>query len=235
MAAGSLVSRAAGLLRATLLASVIGTFGLSASAFYAANTLPNQFYLLLAGGVLNAVLVPQILRARQRPDGGEEFVSRLITVTILLLGVATLVLTVLAPVVVRLYYRVEDPAAVQLAQVFAVICMPQVFFYGLYTLLGQVLASDDRFFAFTWAPALANLVAVAGLVWFRWSGLPLEAPPGAWTPQMVAVLAGTATLSIAVQSLALVPPLRRMGFRYRPRFGIRGHGLGAVSSVARWT
>ncbi|MGL5816397.1 MAG: lipid II flippase MurJ, partial [Phycicoccus sp.] len=163
MAAGSLVSRAAGLLRATLLASVIGTFGLSASAFYAANTLPNQFYLLLAGGVLNAVLVPQILRARQRPDGGEEFVSRLITVTILLLGVATLVLTVLAPVVVRLYYRVEDPAAVQLAQVFAVICMPQVFFYGLYTLLGQVLASDDRFFAFTWAPALANLVAVAGL------------------------------------------------------------------------
>ncbi|MGL4175292.1 MAG: murein biosynthesis integral membrane protein MurJ [Dermatophilaceae bacterium] len=235
MATGSLVSRAAGLLRASLLASVIGTYGLSASAFYAANTLPNQFYLLLAGGALNAVLVPQILRARQREDGGVEFVNRLFTAALLLLAVATVALTVVAPLVVRLYYRVDDPGAVQLAQVFAVICMPQVFFYGLYTLLGQVLAADNRFFAFTWAPAFANLVAVAGLLWFRLADLPLEAAPGDWTPEMVAILAGTATLSIAVQALALIPPLRRMGFRYRPVWGFRGHGLGAVSSVARWT
>lgn len=234
MAAGSLVSRAAGLLRASLLASVIGAFGLSSTAFTAANTLPNQFYLLLAGGVLNAVLVPQILRARQRPDG-EEFVNRIITVSLLVLGVATVLLTVLAPLIVRVYYRVDDPAAVQLASVFAVICMPQIFFYGLYTLLGQVLTASNRFFAFTWAPALANLVAVAGLLWFRAAGLPREAPPGEWTAEMIGILAGTATLSIAVQALALVVPLRRMGFRYRPVWGVRGHGLGALSSVARWT
>jgi putative peptidoglycan lipid II flippase len=235
MAAGSMVSRAAGLLRASLLASVIGTFGLTANSFTVANTLPNQFYLLLAGGVLNAILVPQIVRARQRPDGGAEFVSRIITLALLLLLVATVLLTVLAPFVLRVYSRIDDPDAVRLASVFAVICMPQLFFYGLYTLLGQVLAANNRFFAFTWAPGLANLVAVGGLLWFRAADLPLQAEPGEWTAEMIGILAGTATLSIAVQAFALVIPLRRIGFRYRPVWGFRGHGLGELSTVARWT
>ena len=35
--------------------------------------------------------------------------------------------------------------------------------------------------------------------------------------------------------MALVIPLRRIGFRYRPVWGVRGHGLGEVSQVAKWT
>ena len=235
MAAGTLVSRVAGLLRAALLGSVIGTAGLAADAFTVANTLPNSFYLLLAGGTLNAVLVPQIIRARTRPDGGEDFVNRLITVAIGVFVLASVLLTLLAPVWVRLYFDTSDAAALGLATVFAFVCIPQVLFYGLFTIFGQVLNANGRFAAFTWAPALANLVALAGLVWFREAGLPLEAEPGAWTPEMVAILAGTATLSIAVQAAALVVPLRRMGFRYRPRWGVRGHGFGDVSNVAKWS
>ncbi|MGL4746038.1 MAG: murein biosynthesis integral membrane protein MurJ, partial [Dermatophilaceae bacterium] len=235
MAVGSLVSRAAGLLRASLLAAVIGTSGLTATAFTTANTLPNQFYLLIAGGALNAVLVPQILRARTRGDGEAEFVNRVITASLVLLFVATALLTVLAPVLVRLYLRVDNADAVRLTTVFAVICLPQVFFYGLYTLLGQVLTANNRFFAFTWAPALANLVAVAGLLWFRAAALPREAPPGEWTPEMIGILAGTSTASIAVQALALVVPLRRIGFRYRPVWTFRGHGLSELSATATWT
>ncbi|MGL5865901.1 MAG: murein biosynthesis integral membrane protein MurJ [Dermatophilaceae bacterium] len=235
MAAGSLVSRVAGLLRASLLASVIGTSGLTATAFATANTLPNQFYLLLAGGALNAVLVPQILRARTRGQDGAEFVNRVITASLALLVVATILLTALAPLLVRLYLRVDNADAVRLATVFAVICLPQVFFYGLYTLLGQVLTAHNRFFAYTWAPALANLVAVGGLVWFRTAALPREAPPGEWTAEMIGILGGTATASIAIQALALIVPLRRIGFRYRPVWGFRGHGLGELSNVATWT
>ncbi|MBK8729781.1 MAG: hypothetical protein IPM00_10625 [Tetrasphaera sp.] len=62
-----------------LLGGIIGTTGLAADAFGVANTLPNQFYLLLAGGILNAVLVPQIVKASTHGDGGEEFVNRLVT------------------------------------------------------------------------------------------------------------------------------------------------------------
>ena len=235
MAAGTLASRAAGMLRALMLAAVVGASGLTAEAFTVANTLPNSLYLLLAGGTLNAVLVPQIIRARTRPDGGEDFVNRLVTAAIALFVVATLVLTLAAPLLVRLYFDTTDAAALRLATVFAFVCIPQVLFYGVYTIFGQVLNAHGRFAAFTFAPLVANLVAIGGLLWFRAESLPLRADPGAWTPRMIAILAGTATLSIAAQAVALVVPLRRMGFRYRPRWGLRGHGFGAVSDVAKWS
>jgi putative peptidoglycan lipid II flippase len=234
MAAGTLVSRVLGLVRTALLASVIGVAGLTADAFTAANTLPNQFYVLLAGGAIQAVLVPQIVRARQRPDG-DDFVNRVVTVSVVFLGVSTVLLTALAPLTVRIFYAPTDPDAVRLAVVFAFICMPQLFFYGMYTVLGQVLTANNRFAAFTWAPALANVVAVAGLLWFRAAGLPLAATPGRWTSEMIWILAGTATLSIAVQSAGLLPALYRMGFRFRWLWGVRGYGFGEMSNIAKWT
>ena len=234
MASGTLVSRVVGLVRAALLAGVIGTTGYAADAFTAANTLPNSFYLLIAGGTLNAILVPQIVRARLRPDG-DDFVNRIITISLVILAVATVLLTALAPVIVPIYYDVDNAEALALATVFAVICLPQIFFYGLYTILGQVLNAHGRFAGYMWAPALANVVAVAGLLWFMAAGFPERAAPADWTPEMVAVLAGSATLSIVAQALCLVVPLRRIGFRYRPVWGLRGYGLGEVSNVAKWT
>jgi putative peptidoglycan lipid II flippase len=234
MASGSMVSRSVGLVRAALLTGVVGATGYAADGFNVANTLPNQFYLLIAGGALNAILVPQIVRAKLRPDG-DEFVNRIITLTLAVLAVATVTLMLAAPLLVRVYAKFDDPAAVRLTTIFAVICLPQLFFYGLFTILGQVLNANGRFAGFMWAPALANVVAVAGLVWFTQAGYPSGAAPADWTPGMIGILAGTATLSIAIQALALVIPLRRIGFRYRPVWGVRGHGLGEVSQVAKWT
>ncbi len=234
MASGTFVSRVVGLLRTSLLLGVIGTTGFTADAFTIANTLPNTFYLLIAGGVVNAIFVPQIVRAKLRPDG-DEFVNRIITLSVAMLAGATVLLTVLAPFVVRLYARFSDADALALATVFAVICMPQIFFYGLYTILGQVLNANGRFAGYMWAPALANLVAILGLVWFKQAGFPLAAAPADWTPEMIAILGGSATLSIAIQALALFIPLRRMGFTFRPVWGVRGHGLGEVSRIAKWT
>ena len=234
MAAGTLASRVVGLIRTSLLGSVLGISGVAADAFSAANTLPTSFYLLLAGGAVQAVLVPQIVRARQRADG-DDFVNRIVTVSVVFFGVATVLVTAMAPLIIRIFYSPVDPQAVRLAVIFAVICMPQLFFYGMYTVLGQVLTANGRFAAFTWAPALANVVAVAGLLWFRAADLPLAAPPDAWTPEMIGILAGTATLSIAVQCAGLLPALHRMGFRYRWLWGVRGYGLGEIFTVGKWT
>ncbi len=235
MAAGTMSSRLLGVLRASLLAGVIGAAGPIPDAFQTANTLPNQFYLLLAGGILNAVLVPQIIRATANHDGGEDFINRLVTAALVLIGSAAIVATAAAPLLVRLYYHVHDPRDIALATTFAVICLPQIFFYGLYTLFGQILNAHSRFAAYMWAPVLANVIAIAGLLWFRAASYPLQAPAPQWTPTMIAILAGSATVSIAVQAAALVPPLRRAGFRYRPRWGLRGFGFGPALDVARWT
>jgi putative peptidoglycan lipid II flippase len=233
MASGTVSSRLLGFLRTALLLAVVGT-GLSGDAFDVANTLPNQFYLLLAGGVLNAVLVPQITKAATHDDGGHVFVNRLLTLSLALVGSATVVVTALAPLLVRLFSQGWDQRTVALSTSFALICIPQILFYGLYTLLGQVLNARGRFAAYMWAPAVANIVAIAGLFWFR---LHFPKQPGvdAWTTPMVWVLAGTATLGVAAQALVLIIPLRRSGFRFHPVWGFRGVGLRSASRVALWT
>ena len=92
MAAGTILSRITGFVRIALLAAVVGT-ELRNDLFTVANTIPNSLYILLAGGVFNTVLVPQLVRAIKRnDDGGQEFTDRLMTAGFVLLAVLTTVL-----------------------------------------------------------------------------------------------------------------------------------------------
>ncbi len=234
MAAGTIASRILGVVRAAMQLAVVGTF-VTGDAWDVANTLPNIIYLLLAGGVLNAVLVPQITKAASHADGGREYVDRLLTVAIAGIAVVAVAFTLTAGLLVRLYSSSKWTADVRsLSTAFALICMPQIFFYGLYTLLGQVLNARNRFAAYMWAPALANVVAIAGMAFFL-VAYPHQAAVTSWTSPMIWVLAGSATAGVAAQALVLVVPLWRSGFRFRPRWGVRGVGLRTASTVALWT
>ncbi|HEX7536931.1 MAG TPA: murein biosynthesis integral membrane protein MurJ [Dermatophilaceae bacterium] len=234
MAAGTIASRILGMVRAAMQLAVVGTL-LAGDAWDVANTLPNIIYLLLAGGVINAVLVPQITRAASHADGGREYVDRLLTIAITGIAVITVVFTLAAGLLVQLYSTSAwKPATLSLSTAFALICMPQIFFYGLYVLLGQVLNARNHFAAYMWAPVVANIVAIGGLGFFLLA-YPHPAEVSGWTSPMIWVLAGSATAGIAAQALVLIVPLRRSGFRYKPRWGVRGVGLRTASTVALWT
>jgi putative peptidoglycan lipid II flippase len=112
--------------------------------------------------------------------------------------------------------------------------MPQIFFYGLYVLLGNVLNARSHFAAYMWSPVLANIVAIGGMAFFL-AEYPHQAPVTNWTSPMIWVLAGSATAGIAAQACVLAVPLWRSGFRFRPRWGFRGVGLRTASRVALWT
>ncbi|KQR17189.1 murein biosynthesis integral membrane protein MurJ [Cellulomonas sp. Leaf334] len=238
MASGTAVSRMLGLLRAMVMVSAIGATGQAADAFAVANNLPNVLYMLLAGGVLNAILVPQVVRAYKR-KAGQEYVDRLLTFGFAMLAGATVVLTLLAPVLVGLYTKFGDPTQEALAITFAYWCIPQLFFYGAYALLGQVLNARGSFGPYMWAPVVNNVVAIVGfgvfiVVFGTWetSGV---VDAGTWTTGQVVLLAGSATLGVVAQALVLVPALRRSGVHYRPRWGLRGSGLRTAGGVATWT
>ncbi|MDO4412374.1 murein biosynthesis integral membrane protein MurJ [Cutibacterium sp.] len=233
MAAGTMVSRILGFVRTYLLTVIAAGTSLALDAFQAANTLPNVVFILLSAGVLNAILIPQITKAMKQPDGGQEFVDRLLTVSFLSVLVVTIVATAASPWLLDLYFS-SSGATRHLTVFFGLICMPQIFFYGLYAILGQVLNARNQFASFMWSPVLANIVQIAGLVWFlvQFGAHP---DPASWTPEMVWVLAGTTTLGIVIQGLFLIIPLRRGGFRWRPRWGIRGYGLGAAARITAWT
>ena len=238
LASGTIVSRVLGFVKAIVLAATIGVVGsASADAFAVANGLPNTVYVIVAGGVLSAVLVPQIVRASAHADGGSAYINKLLTLALVVIGAATVVATALAPVLAWLYAG-SKPEILPLATAFAFWCLPQIFFYGLYTLLGEVLNARRSFGPFTWVPVLNNVVALAGLVLF---GIAFGFDPtGArevddWTPAMIALLAGSATLGIVVQAVVLFWFWRRIGLRYRPDFGWRGVGLGSAGRMAGWT
>ncbi len=238
LASGTIVSRLLGFLKAIVLAAAIGVVGsTSADAFAVANGLPNTVYVIVAGGVLSAVLVPQIVRASTNPDGGSAYINKLLTLALVVIGAATVLATALAPVLAWIYAG-SNPEILPLAIAFAWWCLPQIFFYGLYTLLGEVLNARRSFGPFTWVPVLNNIVALIGLVIF---GVLFGFDPDGtrtvddWDPLMIAVLAGSATLGIVTQAVVLFWFWRRIGLRYRPDFGWRGVGLGAAGRMAGWT
>ena len=243
LASGTLVSRLLGFVSAVVLAQAIGTKGAGADTFAVANQLPNNIYAIIAGGLLSAVLVPQIVKAGMHDDGGQRFVNRLVTLGLVVFVAAAVVATVAAPLLVRLYAQQSDdggngfsPEEIALATAFAYWCLPQVLFYAIYSLLGEVLNARKIFGPFTWTPVLNNIVAIAGMVVFivAFGGGPAHRDASTWTPSMIALLAGTATLGIAVQGLGLFYFWRRAGLSYRPDFRWRGVGLGATGKAASW-
>jgi putative peptidoglycan lipid II flippase len=241
MAAGTVVSRVSGFVRGALLAAALGTY-LHADLFNIANTIPNMLYILLAGGVFNAVLVPQIVRAMKNdPDGGEAYTNRIITLGALFLGVVSVVMVAAAPWIMELflserYSRPELAEQRQSAIDFARFTLPQVFFYGMFVLLGQVLNARGRFGPMMWAPIANNVISILVLVTYLLVfGTAGKQDTSAYTAGEEALLGLGATLGIAVQLLVLVPYLRSAGFTYRPRFDFRGSGLGHTMRLGVWT
>jgi putative peptidoglycan lipid II flippase len=235
MAVGTTVSRALGFVRSATIAAAIGVH-FTADTFTVANTVPNILYILLAGGVLNAVFVPQLVRAMKNPDGGQGYSDRLLTLAGLVLLGVTIAATALAPVLMAIYTGDDyTKADVAVATAFAFWCLPQIFFYGVYTLVGQVLNARDSFGPMMWAPIVNNVVAIAGALLFIALYSVDPANPSSLSDGAIALLGGTATLGVALQALVLIPVLRHTGFRYRPRFDFRGHGLGKAGDLAKWT
>lgn len=239
MALGTIVSRLTGFVRLFLIAAAIGLL-LNADLFNNANTFPNALYILVAGGVFNVVLVPQLVRAmKSDDDGGEAYGQRIITLGLLVLGVATVLLVLLVPVLMHVVFKDdlftdEFTRQRESAELLMRVCMPQVFFYGVFVLVGQVLNARGRFGPMMWAPIVNNLVACATLGTYIVVFGASNGEDGFSTGE-VWLLGGGATLGILVQALVLVPYLRLAGFTYRPRFDFRGVGLGHTLRLGAWT
>ena len=97
MERGTIVSRLSGFVRSALLAAALGA-GLHADVFNIGNTIPNMLYILLAGGIFNAVLVPQLVRTMKNdPDGGDAYANRIVSLAALFVVIGVVASRRLAP------------------------------------------------------------------------------------------------------------------------------------------
>jgi putative peptidoglycan lipid II flippase len=238
MAAGTLVSRFLGFGKTWMLGAALGLSSTVNDTFINANNLPNLIFLLVAGGVFNAVLVPQIIKASKAPDRGADYISRLLTLAVLLLLGLTALVTLAAPLIIDLTTQGYSPPQKALAIAFAFWCLPQIFFYGLYALLTQVLNANGAFGPAMWAPILNNLVAIGGLGMFIWIYGANEVNPHTldnWGPTQTLLVAGFSTIGVVAQTAILLVPVFRLKLGLRPRFGWRGVGLGQAAKLSVWT
>ncbi len=239
MAAGTVVSRLTGFLRAALVLAALGK-SLDADVFTQANTVPNSLYILVAGGVFNVVLVPQLVRSmRNDSDGGQAYAQRVLTLGVLVLAGATAVLVIAVPLLAQVAFPSAlfgDALAVQRESAYDLMryCMPQVFFYGVFVLVGQMLNARQRFGPMMWAPIVNNVVACAVLAGYVAAYGASDSADG-FTASQEALLGLGSTLGIAVQTAVLIPYLRAAGIRLRPRLDLRGVGLGHTLRLGLWT
>ena len=234
MAVGTIISRITGFIRNILAVAVLGT-ALLADTYNVANTMPNILYNLLVGGALTAIFVPQLIRSFDDVDGGHAFASKLVTTISTVLLALVVVGVIFAPLLVRFYapeYATrgfEDEY--RLAVEFTRYCLPQIFFLGLFTMLGQVANARGSFAPLMWAPILNNFIVI-GIFITVLVDMPHLSTHTITSAQAQFLGWGT-TLGVVVQALALIPVVKRTGMSLRPKFGFRG--LGKSFSLAAWT
>jgi len=228
MALGTIISRITGFIRGILIVAVLGT-ALLADTYNVANTMPNILYNLLVGGALTAIFIPQLVRSFEHEDGGDGFASRLITTISLILLVLVTLGMIFAPALVRLYapefFTPGFETEQEIAVAFTRYCLPQIFFLGLFTMLGQVANARGSFGPLMWAPIANNLVGI-----LLFGGFLLLSPGVSIsniTPLQVQILGWGTTLSVVVQALVLVP------ITIKPKLGLEG--LGKSFNLAGWT
>jgi len=234
MALGTIISRITGFIRGILIVAVLGT-ALLADTYNVANTMPNILYNLLVGGALTAIFIPQLVRSFDHEDGGDGFASRLITTISIILLVLVIVGMYFAPALVRLYapefFTPGFEAEKEIAIAFTRYCLPQIFFLGLFTMLGQVANARGSFGPLMWAPIANNIVGIAlfgGFLVFS-----QRVSIDTITSSQVQILGWGTSISVVVQALVLFPVIKRLGVKLRPQWGLAG--LGKSFGLAGWT
>ena len=237
MAAGTLVSRLTGLIRNLLLVAALGT-SIFADTFNVANTLPTILYILLAGGALNSVFVPQLVRAmKDDSDGGAAFTSRLLTIVTVILAAITALSIIFSPLLVRIYAPKFTNQGIEtefsLTVTFMRYCLPQILMMGIFVMWSQVGNARGKFGPMMWAPVANNLVVIAILIIFLVIAPDVTAET--ITPAQVALLGVGTSLGFVIQAALLFPVIAKSGLALRPRFDWKDSNLNKSFKLGAWT
>ena len=233
MALGPLASRGTGFLRTLVLVIALGQTTL-ADAYNNSNTLPNTVYYLMLGGIFTSVVVPMLVRAaKEDPDRGEGYARRIYSLGVVSLLTITVIATVLAGPIADLYgSNIKDAGEHRVMVLFAYFFIPQIFFYGMDSLLGAILNVRGRFGANMWTPVINNVVVVLVALLYMVTVHNINA--GTVSGFGIGLLGIGTTLGIVIQSVCLFPVMRRAGFSMRVVLDFRRTEIAEIGRMSGW-
>ena len=235
----TLVSRITGFGRVLATAAVLGS-GVLGDVYQSANLIPNLLFELVAGGVLQAVLVPAFVAARRR-DGDQGLGEATgATAGVLLIGLAgvTVVGITLAPLIGRLLVASEPSPLVAADKLdvlvpMALVFIPQLVCYGIAMVATAALAAKRRFVAAALAPAVNNIIVIIACVAFR-AARGGQVASLDLTPWQFGLIAGGTTLGVLAYCAVPAIALSRRGVRWRPRWSPGNRAVRSLRSTFGW-
>jgi len=237
MAIGTIASRGTGFLRTLVLVIALGG-GPLANAYNVSNTLPNTVYYLMLGGIFTSCVVPLLVKAaKTHADGGAGYSERIFTLGAIALLIITAIGMVLADPLISMYMPGAAPSEHRIAVLFTYFFIPQIFFYGMDSLLGAILNTKGKFGPNMWTPVINNVVVIAVFGLFMViGGTVKQSANGAISMSSfdVNLLGFGTTLGILIQSLALFPIVKKAGFSFRLQFRFRREELSEIGGMGGW-
>jgi putative peptidoglycan lipid II flippase len=234
-AAGTALSRATGLVRLAATTYALGvTESRLADTYNLANTTPTMIHELIIGGILSSVLLRAYIevRTKEGPQEAALFIRRVTNATILLLGIITVLVILVAPLIFKIYSlratgpekQAQQVVGTMLLQLFA----PQILFYGLSYISTAVLNAHRRFGVPMFAPVLNNLAVSVTLVAFA-ATVPETLRTAELIPATGILLLGIGTTAgVALQGLAPFIYMKRLGIKAVGRAGLRDPRFGRL-------
>lgn len=219
MTGGTVLSRVTGLARLAAVTAALGVVETRlADTYNFGNTAPNIIYEFLLGGILTSVFVPVFVELLEKEgrDSAWEVGSAIINLSLLFLGVMTVLGIFAAPMLAR-FYEVDVPGQQRALTFLLRLFIPQIMFYALAAITAGLLNAHKRFGPPMYTPILNNLTVIAIFLYFASTYGEIDLA-SVTTGQLILIGAGT-TLGVAVMALGQLPFLRGLG-HYRLTFSV---------------
>jgi putative peptidoglycan lipid II flippase len=232
---GTLASRSLGFFRNVVLAAAIGT-GLSADAYSVANHIPHTIFLLLGGGTIANVFMPQLVNAASSSENRFNQFGSILILLALLFGSAVSILLLLGngvmiDVVGGDSWNEPQRRATYLL---AIWCIPQIVFYVLYAVLSQILNAKGKFSAVAWLPTVNSLAVIVACIPLIASKIVLSNNPDSLAGWPTLALGMSTLGGTAAQAFILMYLLWKAGFQFVWPESLRRMGLRQSVRVGTW-
>jgi putative peptidoglycan lipid II flippase len=241
VASGTAVSRITGLVRIVIFGMVIGQTAL-ADAFDGANNAPNAIYELFIGGLLSASLVPLFARLVDNDHKENNDIDAIVSTALYALVSVTVVAVLAAPAIFHLFSlnpasSVDAGAYREAGTALTRIFLVQIFFYGMSAITSALLNARRQFFAAAWSPVLANIVAIAFLLYIPSVGA--ASPPLLGeinsNNSLLWTLGLSTTAGIALMAITQLIAVRRSGIRISLKPQFRHPAVARLVRLSAWT
>jgi putative peptidoglycan lipid II flippase len=221
-----LCSRVLGLLREVIFASLFGA-GKNMDAFLTAFRAPNMLRDLFAEGALSTAFVTTF-SSRIATDGDQsawQLASKVATLTVVFMSALTVLGVIFAPALITVLAPGFAPDKAELTILLTRIMFPFILLVSLAALAMGMLNAKNVFGMPAMASSFFNLGSIIGGVGFGWL-----LDPHFGSRALIGLSLGTLVGGL-LQLLVQMPPLARVGFRFKPDFDWRDPGVRKIVAI----